>query len=149
MKKSTKYIATPMLAADKLAIMKLGPQARGQRIRECRMGSEKFKTQAALAKGAHISQPSLSAIETGRTKEPKHSTIVAIAAVLGVNPFYFTDVEGQKVLPVEKGMKEKDALELFLRLGPDDQALWISIGKNIIEKRPPPTRPSRPTKRKP
>lgn len=58
----------------------------GQRVREERVA--KGWTQPDLAKRAGITQPSLSEIETGETKQPEGKTLIALAMALEVRPEY-------------------------------------------------------------
>ena len=64
--------------------MAMNTDGLGTRIRHAR--KKRSMTQAALAKAAHIKQPSLSLLETGETKEIAGLTLVGIAKALRVRP---------------------------------------------------------------
>lgn len=75
----------------------------GSRIRQAR--KLRKLSQVALAKAAGITQPSLSELETGETKEITGATLIGIAEALRVRPQW---------LMLGKGAMEQDAADLAL-----------------------------------
>lgn len=84
-----------------------------------------------LARRAGIRGPSMHAIETGKTKNVKASTLVGIALALGVPMQEIIHAKG-------KGKAARDlqieAMALFTRLQPDDQTAMLAAMQSLAAK---------------
>lgn len=84
-----------------------------------------------LARRAGIKGPSMHAIETGKTKNVKASTLMGIALALGV-PMQ------EIMLARHKGKASRDvqleAMALFARLQPDDQNAMLVAMQSLAAK---------------
>lgn len=91
---------------------------------------------AELARRAGIKQPTVWAIETGKTKQPEARTMQAIAEVLGVP--YNVLVAGRRTT---KQAASEELLAVFHGLPPDQQASLLAAARaflavNLTKKRP-------------
>jgi transcriptional regulator with XRE-family HTH domain len=84
-----------------------------------------------LARRSGIRGPSMHAIETGKTKEVKASTLIGIALALGV-PIQ------EIMLAKAKGKQSRnlqiEAMSLFAMLEPDDQGAMLAALRSLAAK---------------
>jgi transcriptional regulator with XRE-family HTH domain len=97
----------------------------GGRIRYARMLRK--LTQPQLAKAASITQPSLSLIETGDTKEISGPVLVALCRALDIRPQWVISGQGAMELTnaadLEYSEKETEMIRLYRKLDP----MWQSV----------------------
>ncbi len=87
-------------------------------------------TSAELCRAAKLSQPSLWALETGKTKSIKADTLFKLAAALRANPMWIKDGSGDPF--VITAAEPNEAHKLFDRLSPEKQAMILAAIKAII-----------------
>lgn len=90
----------------------------------CRI--ERKLSQAEAARLIKKKQPSLGNLETGKSKEPKASTLLDMRDKLGYDPDYVIRGRGMPLLPnYEEVVKEQTLIAIFRELRPEirDEAL--------------------------
>jgi transcriptional regulator with XRE-family HTH domain len=103
----------------------------GQRIRELR--EQKGLNQPELARRIKIAQPSLSAIESGKTKTLRDSTLLRLAAALDTDPEYIRTgrhAVRQSDLTPEEGR----AVDLLRQMDDSVRDTWIATGEVMLER---------------
>lgn len=103
----------------------------GKNLRRFR--KEKGLTQVELAARSGVSQVTISEIETGSkpNKQPLHVTIAKLASALGLPVSQLVTGEEKETMSFAIGDLEEAALNLMRTLDPEQQELWLSIGRTI------------------
>ncbi len=103
----------------------------GKNLRRYR--KDRGMTQVELAARSGVSQVTISEIETGAKpgKQPLHVTIAKLAAALGLSVPQLVTGEEKQTMSFAIGDLEEAALELMRTLEPEQQELWLSIGRTI------------------
>lgn len=98
-----------------------------------RLREERGLNQTELARLAKISQPTLWAIESGKSKKPRWETIVSISEALGVSPVYLSTGTGAEMLLTDD---LKELLTIFAKLPPEQRQALIALIKSATPKKP-------------
>jgi len=101
----------------------------GRRVKLLR--TKKGMTQATLAKAAGIKPPSLSQIETGRTKALKATTILRIAAALETNPAYLMTGTGAAEMSKAENPQDSEVLDVMHKLSPSKRATLLAVAQAL------------------
>lgn len=94
-------------------------------------------TQAQLARLIGITQPSMSEIETGETRELMAETLLRISAALKVNPFHLFSGKGPIEMRYVVDSQEAETVVLCRLLTEVNREHWLSIGKSLLDTQPP------------
>lgn len=107
------------------------PSTIGGRLVICREAAG--KTQAEAARAIKIKQPSLADLESGKSKEPKGSTLLNMRDKLGYDPDYVMRGRGMPLLPteVEAIVKETTLIGIFRELRPEVRDNLVSIAQGL------------------
>lgn len=97
----------------------------GKRIRALR--EQRNWNQATLAKAVGIRPPSLSQIDTGRTKTLKAATILRIAAALEANPDYLLTGTGSPNMSDASNPSDKELSNVISSLPDSKRATALAI----------------------
>jgi transcriptional regulator with XRE-family HTH domain len=95
---------------------------------------EKRWSIAKLAREAKLSAPSVWALEHGRTKMPKHETMVKIAAALGVP---VSAISTKKLSSREMADLEEEIVATFGALQHDNRVALVAAGKALLASQKP------------
>ena len=114
------------------------PTTLGGRVKTVRV--EKHLTQIQLAKACKIAQPSLSAIEAGEVTFIKDSTLLALAAALGVSASWLSTGKGSRdrVGDGEPTLTDEHTLvDAYRRLSePNRQAVLMLVANLAATQKP-------------
>lgn len=100
-------------------------QTIGERVRALRI--MRGMKQATLAKAAGIKPPSLSQIETGRTKTLKASTILRIAAALDTNPSFLMSGTGSPEMADAPNPNDEEVMEVMRGMTAKQRAALLAV----------------------
>lgn len=123
-------IETPIIFCNRAATL-MGIGSRIKALRKARQ-----MTQVQLAAVIGIGQGSLSAIETGDTKELLADTFMRIARALQVNPVYLYSGRGPQDMKLMLDQDEAEALVMFRLLNDANRSHWLNIGKSLLDSQP-------------
>lgn len=101
------------------------------RARILSLRESKGLSQEALGKLAGVSQMAISGIESGRTREPEATTIVAIARALRVTVEYLWSGKGH-VDAAQAEADEAEAVRLVRALNEEFAERWLEVGKALL-----------------
>jgi transcriptional regulator with XRE-family HTH domain len=122
------------------------PRTMGERVKREREARQ--MTQTELAKAAGITQPTLSVIESGRTKNVEDETLLGLANALGVTARYLR--HGRVASVPQTGISGIDAVvEIYDALTPENRAAWLAAGRAFMGNQPTQQRPPKPPKGSP
>lgn len=104
---------------------------RVQKLREARKWS-----QAALAKSAGISQPTLANFERGKTRGGLALTIAKLAKALGVDPEWLRTGKGNPTRHLDARTDEQEALVIYRTLSEEAREGWMAAGRAMVTRKP-------------
>lgn len=106
----------------------------GQRIRALRL--TRGMDQKALAKAAGIRPPSLSQLESGKSKKLKGSTLLGIAAALKANPDWINTGRGAPFQTAVAGPEEQELLAIYRAIPQQQQAAFVAMARGLYNAAP-------------
>lgn len=111
----------------------------GRRIRQERKAQK--LSQEELARQAGITQPSLSEIETGETKNLRGQTLLGIARALRLNTWWILTGNGQKFADKALSDQESALLGVFESLSDANRSAVIAAAISLYESQAQPAPP--------
>lgn len=105
----------------------------GQRLRDIR--ERRKLTQEQLARDAGVTQPSISELETGETKEISGPVLISISRALKINPIWLMTGEGQEELNIVLHASERGRriLEVFEESNDQAKATLFQVANALAQ----------------
>jgi transcriptional regulator with XRE-family HTH domain len=101
----------------------------GKRIRALRLA--RGIDQKALAKAAGIKPPSLSQLESGKSKKLKGSTLLGIATALKANPVWINTGKGDPFLTTISDPEEQEIVNIYRAIAPEGKVAFIAMARGL------------------
>ena len=118
------------IEVDEQALLSIPTAAMpGKRIRALRLA--RGIDQKALAKAAGIRPPSLSQLESGKSKKLKGSTLMGIANALKANPVWINTGKGDPFQTTISDPEEQEIVNIYRALAPEGQAAFVAMARGL------------------
>jgi transcriptional regulator with XRE-family HTH domain len=99
------------------------------RVKQLRVAKQ--LTQAQLAERVGVKQPSIAAIESGKTRMLSAKMLMGLAKALGEDPDYIRTGRRAAGAP-ESDENYRRLVALYNSLTPQSRALWLEVGQSLV-----------------